>query len=284
MEPEPTPLYRRLSYFSQEIRLVILLPGDASAPIECRLVYIDLVSTKDYFHEALSYMWGSPQNEKRIVLDGRSVLVRENLYLAMHQLRLPDSERTIWIDAISINQENIKERGLQVGMRDIYSSAKTVNVWLGPELYWNEEAFRLLNDLKDRGIKAQNMSIIWNLATKRKMLELYTKLCNLEYWTRVWIVQEIIVAKDVNIHCGKYSIDWNTFSDVLQEFLPTVGDIGLGWAPRNEFRKLSSSPAYNIHRQRRIRNSKLKDCRFIPLLEACENSVSHDPRDRIYGC
>ena len=57
-----------------------------------------------------------------------------SLYYALHHLRQPDQSRYLWIDAICINQEDLDERSQQVGlMRQIYSQASHVVVWLGPE-------------------------------------------------------------------------------------------------------------------------------------------------------
>jgi hypothetical protein len=42
-------------------------------------------------------------------------------------------KRTLWIDAVSTNQEDLQERGHQVQiMGDIYATAQGVIVWLGP--------------------------------------------------------------------------------------------------------------------------------------------------------
>jgi hypothetical protein len=51
----------------------------------------------------------------------------------------------MWIDAICINQSNVAERELQVGlMRDIYQQADGVVIWLGPRKPKTEFAFEFL--------------------------------------------------------------------------------------------------------------------------------------------
>ena len=66
----------------------------------------------------------------------------DNLWLALWHLRLPDRKRIIWIDAICIDQSNIKERNRVVlRMKDIYERADEVIAWLGPE--GNEDTFAL---------------------------------------------------------------------------------------------------------------------------------------------
>lgn len=58
-----------------------------------------------------------------------------NLHAAILYLHRSYHIRDLWIDAISIDQENISERNIQVPlMRDIYARAAVINVWLGPQL------------------------------------------------------------------------------------------------------------------------------------------------------
>ncbi|KAF2663857.1 hypothetical protein BT63DRAFT_113389 [Microthyrium microscopicum] len=68
-------------------------------------------------------------------INKQDLAVRHNLLLALQRLRLPHEERTIWIDAVCINQNCVPERNyIVVFMRDIYTSAKGgVVVWFGED-------------------------------------------------------------------------------------------------------------------------------------------------------
>ena len=58
--------------------------------------------------------------------------VRSNLWMALKHLRHSDATRTLWIDAICINQDDDSEKGTQVHrMADIYRLAHRVVVWMG---------------------------------------------------------------------------------------------------------------------------------------------------------
>jgi hypothetical protein len=90
--------------------------------------------------EALSYTWGNELESTPIEIidlqtkESGKLLIRPNLATALRYLRLDDKERTLWIDAICINQNDLDERGKQVKRMDqIYRFAKQVNVWLGSE-------------------------------------------------------------------------------------------------------------------------------------------------------
>jgi len=55
-------------------------------------------------YEALSYEWGAEENPKQLWIRGHPapVLIRENLYIALVALLLPDAWRPLWVDAICI--------------------------------------------------------------------------------------------------------------------------------------------------------------------------------------
>jgi hypothetical protein len=130
----PPSLYCYSSLPEGSIRLLRLLPPQGKhAPIQCKLfdcALADSESTRPY--EALSYVWGSENKPRSISIDGCDLPVGENLYAALSHLRDRSIERTIWIDAICINQRDSEEKGQQVqSMAKIYSKASRVIVWLG---------------------------------------------------------------------------------------------------------------------------------------------------------
>ncbi|KAK0736716.1 heterokaryon incompatibility, partial [Apiosordaria backusii] len=82
----------------------------------------------------LSYTWGQPEPKFSVLLNGVDFGVRENLYLALLRLRLPNKPFRIWIDAVCINQDGVEEREFQVSiMRHVYYLATYVIAWVGEE-------------------------------------------------------------------------------------------------------------------------------------------------------
>ncbi|KAJ4318481.1 hypothetical protein N0V84_006806 [Fusarium piperis] len=69
-----------------------------------------------------------------------------------------DADQTtgfVWIDALCINQADLKECAEQVkGMRDIYKTAKVVRIWLGTTLVTAEGVPRVFPDVKTRKLDA----------------------------------------------------------------------------------------------------------------------------------
>jgi hypothetical protein len=81
---------------------------------------------------ALSYTWDVMATLHSIELNGLEFPIRENLHAALVQLRRPFTSVCQWADAICINQASIPDRNSQVPlMREIYSGATTVLIWLG---------------------------------------------------------------------------------------------------------------------------------------------------------
>ena len=85
-------------------------------------------------YEVLFHTWGSVNNTLPIILHGNRHHVTRNLESALRHLRLKDHTRTLWIDALCINQSDSIEKGEQVEqMRPFYTmgGASKINVWLG---------------------------------------------------------------------------------------------------------------------------------------------------------
>jgi hypothetical protein len=135
-------------------RLVTLFPGHHSDAVCCSLRSSSLNSIEDF--EALSYSWGDHNRTMSITLDGQIFGIPYSIHSALLQLRDPEMAKTLWIDAICINQNDNIEKGLQVArMGDVYRSARAVTVWLGE----SAEDSDLAMDLLDRISAFENENI-----------------------------------------------------------------------------------------------------------------------------
>ena len=84
--------------------------------------------------EALSYVWGedAASPPRRLTCSGVDIPITQNCYDAIRTLHCHFGIRTLWVDAICINQVNTGEKEHQIPlMRDIYSKARRVYIWLG---------------------------------------------------------------------------------------------------------------------------------------------------------
>jgi hypothetical protein len=93
----------------QEVRLLHIQPGEWDSPISCHITKVTL-EAPNLEYEALSYTWGHPRKESPIICndEGDTLLVTRNCELALRRLRDSIHERTIWVDAISIDRGNLR--------------------------------------------------------------------------------------------------------------------------------------------------------------------------------
>jgi len=89
-------------------------------------------------YAALSYVWGDPADTKAIILNGAVVRVQRNLEAVLRTLSSRaefHGNYRLWVDAICINQNDMKEKSRQIlKMRTVYGNASEVVAWLGEEV------------------------------------------------------------------------------------------------------------------------------------------------------
>ena len=165
--------YSSLPLEGDNIHLLRLLPAkDEAAPLQCELHNYSLQQSgpRTHLYEALSYVWGDSTRPlpKFIFIDTYHLPVTVNLHAALSRLRDHSFERIIWVDAVCINQENLKEQGQQVQlMAKIYSNAHRVIVWLGEDTEGALEDIRLAaNGELKRSKNEINQQAILNLLQK----------------------------------------------------------------------------------------------------------------------
>jgi hypothetical protein len=105
-------------------------------------------------YAALSYSWDAEAPSQPLECRTGAALglldVTPNCAAALHQLRHPTDEITLWIDSICIDQSSVSERNEQVAfMTDIYRDANKVIVWLGEGSEATDRAIDLLNQIGD---------------------------------------------------------------------------------------------------------------------------------------
>ncbi|KAE8446532.1 hypothetical protein EG329_011864 [Mollisiaceae sp. DMI_Dod_QoI] len=201
------------------IRLLELLPGDVDEPLRCHL---HVATARDKFI-ALSYVWGVDLPTCAIEIDGRPFYVRQNLFACLSTLRDQAVSQLLWADAVCVNQRDILERNSQVKlMSQIFGSASLVIAWLGVN---PEYADRLLGpvpassehlqepvpehgrdkSLTDNSSKMITQGIQYLEVTSKMLFD----LCTRPYWTRMWIVQEVVLAKELELQYGRFRIPWS---------------------------------------------------------------------------
>jgi Heterokaryon incompatibility protein (HET) len=183
MKAADKDVYPYSSLKPDTIRLLGLIPHeDENAPIQCRLFGYPLQESGERVHlyEALSYVWGCSDKPHSISIGRCDLPVTANLYTALLHLRDRYIERTIWVDAICINQNNLQEQGQQIQyMAEIYSKATRVIVWLGEAAADSDEA------LEEIRVAADNESSKASISESIKASTL--ALLQRPWFERIWV-------------------------------------------------------------------------------------------------
>jgi hypothetical protein len=279
--------YLTLNPDVNEIRLVTISPPSPTheVDIECCLSHTPLHEAPAY--EALSYTWadedGDSSLSSKIILDGFPFLVTRNLEAALRQLRLPSGERIFWIDAICIDQKNDAERSHQVAMmKIIYEKADEVAIWLGIEGDNSGLGFDFLHGALER---ADAEAWTQNILTDPTLGDFLLALDSLylrPYWDRIWIVQEVFSARKSMVYCGSNSISWTRLikaADFIQQQIKSIGASRLT-SPTTS-RVMASEGPNVLEVPWDIDTKRLPD--LFEMLLRFRDSVSADPRDKVYG-
>jgi len=284
------------------IRLLVLEPYDHhSSPgphlesrIRGRLISVKF-STVGY--QALSYCWGDDGSKKEILIGDRVMQVGENLWLALYHLSRSSFvygaegtkhwlSRCLWIDAICINQHDLQERNLEVSrMSEVYRKAQRVIIWLGPANSNSVLAMAVLNSIDRNGIPdnprphfAAFQNIRSPLGYDPRVREALMDFFNRPYFSRMWIVQEIILANEIIIFWGPTSLLWSKLSNLFNCINDPVLHRDLQQATAIE---INNSLAKDLHQNRKKwqeRKTNLEE-----LLVSYSRNKCRDPRDKVYS-
>jgi hypothetical protein len=198
----PTYSYLPLRY-NDSIRLIELSPGTSEDPyVHCNITRRRL-SDPMLRYEAISYTWGDPRDLETLSCGGYNaeLLVTRNCYDALRSLRRSDQARTIWIDAISINQHSILERNAQVCMMGrIYASSFRVVVYLGEETQGSQLLFEEIA-MAD-SLYQSTQSFEGRPVPNAELVHELDDLLHRPWFSRIWVIQEVYVAKEVMMMCG----------------------------------------------------------------------------------
>jgi hypothetical protein len=297
-------MYKSLDYTRKQLRFIALLSGSKTERIECRLItgsfgndgkwYNEkhtrggrLTSRNQVKYSALSYVWGSTDEEQAITLDGQNFLIRKNLWSALLYLRSTSEPNYMWIDAICINQADQSERSHQVGfMKDIFESAEAVRVWLGEATNDTFKAFQLLKDATGQD---QNREFWSHFLQNCGVL---TALLSRTYWERIWIVQDYAVARQITIHCGDYSCR----GAVLENMLHVVDSAYQHYTVSHRFEgrafreselaallEICQSPGVAMLRQQKAHKNPGSNRILLNLIEYYKYCKATDQRDKVYA-
>ncbi|KAI8961900.1 HET-domain-containing protein [Daldinia sp. FL1419] len=272
-----------------QFRILTLLPGSGEQPLECILEHGDIGKSPPY--EAISYVWGNPHDRVDITCNGKPLAITVGLHTVLHHFRSPFERKSLWADAICINQNDSNERGRQVSrMKDIYSKANRVLIWLGKEKDHSDKGIEVASEiacacrqytshgrsLRDLSFDDERVDQLFGKFRDKSefsRLSAFARIIERLWFTRVWVVQELALATEAMVFCGNSSISW---TDLLAAI--TAQDHLNLWLSDHE------RNAY-VFILERARAEWCAGVRLSPLTVLFRYRIfdATDPRDKIFG-
>jgi hypothetical protein len=277
------------------MRLVILESGTEEDEIRCKIIHTDIYHAGRY--EALSYAWGDTTNKMHIVLDNELFEVTQNLESALRNLRHPSPHaRTLWIDAICIDQQNHDERNAQVQrMKSIYEVAVRVVIWLGRYHEAEDDSLTFKEDIWGFGhldpgtleLTQSAFQLVEILSTSTPIMSYIrrgpawahlTRIVQRSWFRRLWVVQEVKVAKYTTLMCGRCITTWRK----LKHATMVIGNT-LKHAFRDRVESLLFLSEVTMTHVLHISLVNADPTNLLSVLQQTASAETTDPRDRLFG-
>ena len=254
-------------------RLLKILPGRGVDQIQCSLS-VHEISTSEGNYETGSYVWGSKTERKEILVDGEPVSVRQRLWTFLHHLRRRDVTTEVWIDALCIKQDDANEKAQQIRlMSKIFRGARESISWLGEADDMIYKAFDIVEQRADqtRDLYRGRPSNVKPLTSAE--WRAVTKLVENQYFTRRWIVQEVMLPVSLTLQCGQRRLPLT----VLESFLSSLSY----WESKERCSQVSQSILRRLWRDRSQLQLHHGGLSLSDLLHRYKDTVCKSPCDKV---
>lgn len=210
------PAYQYWPLDEGEIRLLVVKRSAWMRPslIEASLIHVSL---NEYMgdepcvqYEAISYRWGDAKKVDFMLIDGADFQLTRSAFNVLMARRSLHKERTLWIDAVCINQSHQNEKSRQIQMmQDICRCAYRVIVV--PDVGWQMRlAANTLLEMETALALPWGDALEFGLVYSARRSGLSALLLN-EYFSRSWILQEVALGYEVELYLGGIYFPWNQY-------------------------------------------------------------------------
>jgi len=266
--------YQPLDHTTRQIRLVTLLDlleNDDAIRLDIKVFEI----SEAPLYTALSYVWGPSPSKTAVEISNGKLEIRENLFKFLTEFRKRSdktpSDQYLWIDQLCIDQSTTSERNHQVQMMsDIYSKATSVIAWLGDGSQKADPSTGIAGRECDKFENMYDAACVWRDA---KEPAAFAYILHTKYFTRLWIIQEFILAAQIRILVRDVWLvddkrEWESRAESLVDYL----------------HHSVSRTAYNIICKSSLRRAgEFKHLDICAILDRYLTNGCADPRDKVYG-
>jgi hypothetical protein len=286
---------------ADQTRILVLEPGSFGNELRGSIQHVSDLRGCQY--DCLSYFWGKKKSGSTIIItskshsESKSLSISPNLHAALQRLRSQHEQRSLWVDAICINQNDNEEKASQVGnMRVIFASAAQVVVWLGEEEEHDSLAMCALQrinlfvhqwDLTDPiptlGFSRDVNGDAWSKGTKALTLPVFEEsslqiLLHRDWFRRSWTVQEVATAQRVVVQYGDKIVPWEIFNGLYHKTLDRLSKEDLD----SDVARLACESIATMENGRRSHPS-LKSMELFNILLATNRNDCEDKRDKVFS-
>jgi hypothetical protein len=282
------------------IRVLILEPGTFGQALHGSFKYQKVSYTTEEHglpYKALSYTWGLIRFTQHIVCGNIEIPITQNLFEALQHVRHTQEITAIWIDALCINQNDIPEKSKQIPiMRCIYENAEQVLIWLGLGDESTEKALALiqqaaryaraekedvskvLNELQGLSRRNSGTGFPSRYGPERASFDALNSFLELPWFTRAWIIQEVVAARSAVMMIGKLRLSYSDFCTSMMFFQRK------GYDFRAQKRDLIRDMVVLTHMSREVMPDNLpKSTNLMFLLQATRHFLVTEPRDKVFA-
>lgn len=283
-----TQRYPYTELLDGQIRLFTLFPGEAND--ELRGVIWTTASDYAGHYATLSYVWGSSKQFPHQLKTACGPLgITDSLRAALVRLRRKDESLTLWVDAICIDQANDTEKSKQIILLpEIFQMSAYTFAYIdgdhdhskaiqmikqvqalrlfGPESEaWPADLPRCPSSWVDKKIPPPSDSV-W---------EEFRAFFHHAWFRRAWIVQEAVIARNLQVVHREYLIKWEFLYDAMTYI---TGRLETNIATTSK----SWAPFMQLGRLREIEGNAGR-LSILKLLENFRYVQSSDPRDKYFS-
>ena len=289
--------YDRLTR-DRTIRVLDLAPGTWDEPVNCSLRTVHL-DDDDPRYEAISYAWGDPNDRKPVICNGCAITTTRSLFEALQRFRHAKTTRTLWADALCINQADDDEKTFQVRLMSyIYTRAVRVLVWLQHEddqliqdslnaicrFVCEEDGFSSFGAVNETAPDILYRWLDAGVTTVSEMdssevtdvaIDALRLVCRSHWFSRGWVVQEVALSTSTSVFWGHSEIDFDWLGVAV--YCATRKDVS-----RVSNEMIRCQFLFSVWFGSR-RSSYGQSQTLFNLIYLTDGLTFNEPRDRIYG-
>lgn len=232
-----------------DFRLLNLRRGKPGDVIRADLRTLPFHSRRAY--SAVSYTWADENGDTtkccNLEIGPRRLLlpITRNCDSVLRRVR--EYAKWVWIDAVCIDQDNVRERSRQVDMMAlVYKCASRTFAYIGEASDGSDLVLRNLSDG------------VW---TPPHLLGPFFAR---SYFSRVWVVQEVALSRNVIMICGDTAVPWTLKEGLRQIYTSSYYD--------------TFPTLFHIERIHQLQLATILEA--LLMGRSCHAS---DPRDKVFG-